>query len=486
MKRWSVFVILAALLVPASVAGQRKPSKTMQTRSAEVYLNNANNTADSEKRNSELQKALNVLMDGAERDSDNPLIWMMIGQAHARMGNLAGADSAFDKAELLYPDYREEIEPERLALWINAYNLGIAAIQEGDPLGAIERLESADMIYRGRPDAVVTLGSLYTQAGDLAKAQSAYALALEIVRGPASEGPDEATRAQWAEQEETAATRLADLQSQLGSADDAIATYRAFAQSQPDNSRAMSGLAAELAKAGQNDEAARIYEALMSRDDLSDVEWFNAGVGLYSASNHALAAKAFQKSLEVNPYSRDAMYNLGQALYGVASELEKERSEAPEAEHAAFNEKIAPIYEQLAETAAKLREVDPSHRSPVMMLAQAQRSLSEMAADEATETEWREKVLASLEIAEAMPFEVAPVDMQYTQGGVTISGAVTNLSATAGDEIVLEFVIVGEGGTVVTTETVRVTAPEVDSREQFEFDVATEEAVLGWRYTVGG
>lgn len=485
MSRWSVFVILAMLFVPATVAGQRKPSTTMQTRSAEVYLNNANNTADTEKRNEELRKALGVLTDGARRDSDNPLVWMMMGQAYARMGDVAGADSAFDKAELLYPEYAEEIEPERLALWINAYNSGIAAIQEGDPLGAIEQFETADMIYRGRPDALVTLGSLYMQAGDLPKSEEAYAQAIEVARGPAAAAVPEAARAEWAEQEATAAVRLAELQSQLGRSDDAIATYRALVASQPENPQAVSGLAAELTRAGMNDEAASIYEGLMSRDDLSDVEWFNAGVGLYSAQNHSLAAKAFEKSLEVNPYARDAMYNLGQALYGMAADLERERSEAPEGEQAAFNEKIAPIYEQLAEVATKLREVDPSSRNPVMMLAQAQRSMAEMA-DEAAQTEWREKVLATLQIAEDMPFDVAPVETQFVPGGVTISGEVTNLSATPGQEIVLEFVVVGEGGAVVTTETVRVTAPEVDDRAAFEFDVATDDLVLGWRYTVGG
>ena len=483
MKVWSAVTVLATLALPAAVAAQ-KPSKTMQTRSAEVYIKNANEASDAEKRQDFLQKALDVLMDGAKRDGDNPLVWFLAGQAYGRMGDPVGADSAFDRAEKLYPEYTEETAPERLALWINEYNSGIAAIQAGDPLGAIERLEKADVIYRGRPDAVLTLGSLYTQAGDLAKAEAAYRTAVEITRGPAAAQVPPDDRPQWKKQEEVASLQLGDLLAQLGRADDAVAVYRGLVASQPENAAAQSTLAATLARSGKGDEAAAIYEKLLTRDDLSDIEWFNAGVGLYSANNFPLAARAFEKSLEVNPYSRDAIYNLGQAIYGAASEIEKKRSDAPEAEKAAFATQLAPMYEKLAGVANQLREMDPYQRNAMMMLAQAQRSLGELAADRETTRAWQEKVLATLETADALPFEVNAINLSADEAKVTLSGSITNLKGTEGQSVTLDFSLLGEGGAVIATRSVAVTLAAADERTRFEFDVNTDKPVLGWQYKV--
>jgi len=486
MRAWGAFTLMAALAVPAAAAAQRKPSGNMQTRSAEVYLKAANETAVQEKRTENLQKALEVLTDGAKRDSDNPLVWFMMGQAYARLGDPVGADSAFDRAETLYPDYTEETAPERLAVWINEYNSGIALVQGGDPAGAIEKFERADAIYRGRPDAALTLGSLYAQTGDLAKAEAAYRTAIEIARGPAAANLAPDDRAQWAQQEETAVTHLGDLLGQLGRKDDAIDAYRGLVAHQPDNPVAQSSLALALAGAGKSDEAAAIYEKLLTRNDLSDIEWFNAGVGLYSANNFGLAIEAFDKSLEVNPYSRDAMYNLGQAIYGAASELEKARTEAPEAEKAVIAEKLTALYQKLADTAERLRDIDPNQRSALMMLAQAQRSLGELAADRETTRAWQEKVLASLQAAEDMPFEVSSVEMLPQEGKITVSGSITNLKGTEGQNVTLEFSLLGEGGEVIATQPVTATLPAADARTPFDFGVNTDKMVLGWRYRVAG
>ncbi|MGD8277898.1 MAG: tetratricopeptide repeat protein [Gemmatimonadota bacterium] len=484
MKAWSAFTLVAALAVPAAVSAQRKPSANLQTRSAEVYLNTANEKP--EKREEFLQKALDVLVEGSEQDGDNPLVWFMLGQVYARLGDPVGADSAFDKAEALYPDYTEETAPERLAVWINEYNAGIAAIQANDPAGAIARFEKADAIYRGRPDAALTLGSLYAQTGDLVKAEAAYRTALEITRGPSAANVPPADRAQWAQQEETAATRLGDMLVQLGRTDEAIEVYRELVANQPENAVAQSALAATLAKAGKNDEAAAIYEKLLTRDDLSDIEWFNAGVGLYTANNYDLAIKAFEKSLEVNPYSRDATYNLGQAILGAATELGKQRENAPDAEKAAIGEKMKLLFQELAAAADRLRDMDPNHRAPLMMLAQAQRSLGDLAADRETTRAWQEKVLATLQVAEDMPFEVSSIQTMPDGGTLTVSGTITNLKGTEGQSVTVDFTLLGEGGEALATQPVTATLPAADAQTEFSFTVETDQPVLGWRYKVAG
>jgi tetratricopeptide (TPR) repeat protein len=483
MNRLGGLFLLAAIVYPSAAAAQKKPSNSMHTRSAEVYLDRAKEASGAEERNDLLSKAIEVLSQGLESDAGNPKVWFLAGQAYARLLDVAGADSAFDKAEAIYPEYKVEIQPERLALWVNEYNTGIAALQSGDEAKAITHFEAADRVYRGRPDATVTLGSLYARNGNIDKAEAAYRATLEIVRGPAGQGLDDEAKVQWAEQEATAATRLAELLAQSGKAEEALAVHRALVERQPDNGQARSGLATALAAAGRNDEAAKIYEEVLSDDDLDDVALFNTGVGLYQAQQFELAARAFEKSIEKNPNARDAFYNLGQALYATANELEKQRDATPEAERAAIDAKLKQAYENLASAAERLRALDPNQKSALMMLAQAQRSLGELTPEPAA-GEWKQKALATLEVADEMAFEVSGVVVAPGEASATVKGDVTNLKLPAGQSIVLEFTLFDISGSPVATQSVTVPAPAVDGQAQFTFDVPTARPVAGWKYRV--
>lgn len=478
-------MVLAMLAVPAALQAQRKPSNSMHTRSADVYLERAKGTSREEDRIDLLNKALEALEPARQQDADNPRVWLLIGQAQARLGNAAAADSAFDKAESLWPEYTKEIEPERLTLWVNLYNRGVGAVQEGRYDEALTLLESADRIYRGRPEAVLSLGSLYVQQGNLAKAEAAFRAALEITQGPAAANVQEADRARWAEQEKTAASRLARLLDQLGRRDDAVAVHRSYVEKHPDDNGAKAELAAALAKAGKADEAAAIYEQLMTGADLTDIEWFNAGVGLYGAERFDMAAKAFRKSIEKNPYSRDAYYNLGQTLYAASSELEEQRAAAAEPQKAELNQKLQTLMNELIQVSDKIREFDPNFRNALMMKAHAQRTLGDVAADTAAKKEWQDKVVATLGEAEKMSFEVSNVAVRAGEGTVTVSGRVTNLNLPAGQSITLTFTLLSETGATIATVPVSVTAAEANAGTEFNVEAKTESPVAGWKYTTG-
>jgi tetratricopeptide (TPR) repeat protein len=486
MNRLGGLLLLAALAYPCAAAAQKRPSNSMHTRSAEIYLERAKGESRPDERTDLLTKALEVLTEGMKSDPGNPKIWFLAGQAYTRLNDVAGADSAFDRAESLYPEYLAETDTERMALWINMYNSGLVALQEGDEAKAIANFEGADAIYSGRPEATVSLGSLYAHNGDLTKAEAAYRTTLEIIRGPAAEGLDAAGKADWAEQEATAATRLAALLAQSGKGEEAIAVLQTLVERQPANGQAKSALATALVAAGQTEQAARLYEQILSSDDLDDVALFNTGVGLYQAQQFELAARAFEMSIAKNPYSRDALYNLGQAQYAAATELEKQRDASPDAERATINQKLAAVYEKLAGTAEQLRALDPNQKSALMMLAQAQRSLGELASDAAVAEEWKQKVLATLEAAQAIPFEVTGVVVAPGEDRATVKGNVMNLTVPAGQSIVLEFTLFDMSGEAVGTHEVTVIAPQPDAHAEFSFDVPTSAPATGWKYRVAG
>jgi hypothetical protein len=84
------------------------------------------------------------------------------------------------RAESLYPEYAEEIDPMRQSAWIEAYNAGVTALQANNMEEAIKSLSVANTLYRKRPEAMVTLGSVYVQQGNLAAAEAVFKDALAV------------------------------------------------------------------------------------------------------------------------------------------------------------------------------------------------------------------------------------------------------------------------------------------------------------------
>ena len=484
MIRLGGLTTLAALVVPVAAAAQSRPSNSIHTRSAAVYLERAKSASRVEERTDLLNKALEVLGQGMQNDAGNPRVWFLAGQAYVRLGDAAGADSSFDRAETIYPEYAPETGPERMALWVNKYNAGIAALQRNDEATALAEFSAADRVYRGRPEATLSLGSLHVRAGDIAKAEAAYRATLDIVRGPAAGGLDAETRTAWLEQESAAATRLADLLAQTGKADAALEVLQTLVQRQPQNASARSALAAGLAVSGRTEEAARIYQELLAGESLSEIELFNTGVRLYQANRYDLAVLAFTRAAQRNPWSRDVQYNLGQAIYAAASEIEKARETVPASERAAQEDRLRGLYNDLAGVAARLSEIDPQQRATLMMLAQAQRSLSELTADTAAAKAYRTKVLATLEAADAMPFEVVGVELTATENNATVRGQILNLKLPQGQPVALVFTLVDPMGREVGVRNVTVQAPAPDSRAEFTFDLQTTAPAAGWTYRV--
>src|SRR5688572_16577946 len=116
MKRGWVFALM--LLSPVLAQAQSRPANTSQTNSAELYLQRARTSNRDEEKRDLLQKALEQAQQGIKVKADNPKAWLLAGKAHAGLGNAAAADSMFDQAEKLWPEYTKEIDPERLQLWI--------------------------------------------------------------------------------------------------------------------------------------------------------------------------------------------------------------------------------------------------------------------------------------------------------------------------------------------------------------------------------
>jgi tetratricopeptide (TPR) repeat protein len=480
MKRVGLILAAAALLAPGAAEAQR-PSNNMHTRSADVYLKQAADTRVHSDRQELFEKALQAALAGISQDANNSRSWYQAGVAYAGLDDFVGADSTFARAESLHPPYAEEIDPIRLNAWIAAYNTGVQALQQGDFAAAKHALEQADRLYAKRPEALVTLGSLYAEDGDLARAEQTYVKVLGILRGPERAKQNERDRQNWADDELNVSFRLANLLNEQNRADDAEKVLRDLLASQPDNVIARAQLAAMLSRAGRNDESAAMFTELLQRDDLGEATLFNIGVGLFRAEKFAESAGAFRRAVEANPQNHDVLYNLAQALLGRTGQLENERASATAARQEQIKNEVLQISEEMLVTTERINAIDPANRNVLMLMAQAHRTIGEARGGSAVEASNRQ-VLAILEKHKALPFEVSDIVMAHGESTVEVNGRVTNLTRTEGTPLRFRFSIISVDGTELASEDVSVDAPVTEESRRFSLRLDVPEGAAGWKY----
>jgi len=480
MNRITKLFFAVLLLAPVAAHAQR-PSATMQTRSAGLYLERAQKTQVPAERAKLLQQALDMATQGVQSQGGNSKTWFTLGQVYSELGDAAGADSAFDKAETMWPEYTKETEPERLKAFVNTFNAGVTALGQNKTEEAIAKLEAANKIYSKRPTAALNLGNLYSKTNNTEKAAASYRQALEIMRGPERKALKPEEEKQWAQWEEAAAFNLAQILAQGNKDAEAVQAYQDYLARNPKNVVARSNLALVLTRMGKKDEASKVYQDLLAAQDLTDDDYFQVGVGLFRSEQYSQAAEAFRKAITKNSAMRDAYYNLAQALYSQSTAIEEQRSKAKIADQKNFDSQLKPLYEELQTAAEKARELDPNNRNILALLARSYRGMADVV-PVAASNEWKNKTLAVMKVHQDLPFEVTELSATTDSGEIKVTGNVVNLKATAGQPIALTFSFLGKNGQVLGTQDVTVTAPKVEDQVPFTVSFKTAETLGGLKY----
>ena len=450
-----------------------EPARNTWTRSAQVYLDQAENTDAADEKQRRYTEALEQARLSIQNQQGNPLGYYQAGIALHGLGQYAEAAQMFTRAEEIYPRYILETGPIRERAWVNLYNAGVQALQANDEARAIQQLEMADQIYQGRPEARSNLAVIYTNRGDYASAITWYERTLETLRGEDREYKSAEVQAQWAEQEGDIVFNMAQVYQRMDRRADAIRLYREYLAVNPNDASVKTHLALALSQEGQEDEAGRLYNEVLNSEGLADEDLYQIGIGLFNAGRFADAATAFDRAVAANAYFRDAAFNLTQALMALANE--REDANAPAAERVA-------LYERLVRASEGLRGVDPSSRTAALVLAQAYRSLADLTSG-ATSTEWRNRLLAQLELIQDLPIDVSNVMLAPAgPGRIRMSGQVANLTMNPGSPINLRLSILGPGGTVIATQDVSVTAPAREENVSFSQEFQVSGEIAGWRY----
>ena len=297
---------------------QRTPDMTRYLVVAAGRLQEAQNEEDDEVRLAAYRTALDLVYEAIEDDPGNPAVYLHLGWAQVGLHDFAAADSAFDKAEEIYPEYFDEefgTASMREAGWIDAYNDALGRADAGDSEGAVNFFRLANGLFDLRPEAYLMLGTYLYNLGDTEGSIESWAGAVRVIDSPDSRPQDEEALLNWQEQHWVLAqSNLASLLGSVGRADESIPIFEVMLERDPDNTQLQSQLASAMAQSGQGEDALSIYDEILASDDGSPLDYMNTGITLYQAESYDKAAIAFEKVVARAPMYRDALQNLAQTL----------------------------------------------------------------------------------------------------------------------------------------------------------------------------
>lgn len=110
----------------------------------------------------------------------NPAAWYYLGRYYVEMGDAGGADSAFDRAEELAPQCRQDIDGYRERLWIDVVAAGLQNWQENRPDSGARLLRQAGALRPSQPRPFFALGQLYASQDQLDSAALYLTKAAEL------------------------------------------------------------------------------------------------------------------------------------------------------------------------------------------------------------------------------------------------------------------------------------------------------------------
>lgn len=502
--------ILAAALALASQAAAQsnrwatpkcdiKPGHFL-VNSGLLYLKSATETRFEDQRQKDLRDADRVLTQALTTGDQgkNPAAWYYFARYYAMLQDLAGADSAFSRAEALKPDCKDDITNWRRTLWVPTLNAGIAAWQANNLDSAIASFRRANAIVQTEPMGFKYLASLLYNTGQVDSAAVYFRRTAEIA----------AADPKYEQDRKDALFNLARIQHSLARTEqdslarskpgafsprwaEAETVYRQYLASYPGDAEVEASLGSVLTQTGQRDSALALYKRIIGRgDSVGAIPLFRAGVEIFQSvpeepdtaaagrtcrgsrpaparvracrdslagvmrgheasarETHRLAAQAFEAGLKLNPYFRDGLFNMVNT-------------------YLTLNDSAG-----MLPVAQRLVSVDPLNRQSIRLLAFAHQRLGQL-----------DSTLHYLRVADStLVADVTVSQFDPGEQSATVKGVVTNTRTRPNAPFKLVFEFLSGRGEVVATQSTEVPAIEPGQSHAIELK-ATGVGIVAWRY----
>jgi tetratricopeptide (TPR) repeat protein len=430
-----------------------------RVRSGRTYLSTAITGSGSQaNRDRAARDGVRVVSDaitGAKQEK-NPAAWYYLGRLFLQQADLVGADSTFSRALALAPECAADIQKYRYRTWAVLVNAGAQYRKAEQDDSAMVMLRAADIIYRDLPLGYTTMADIFTSAGQSDSALVYYGKA-------AATQPTDTVQVKIRNQ---ALFNYGVLQLNAGRHADAIGTFESYLKLVPDDATAKKALAQAYRATGRNEEAQVLEHELIGAagaaaagggaaagEGISERDLMDIAVKQFSDKDYAEAAITFGKVTELNPWNRDAWFNLANAYLALQDGA------------------------NLAKAAVHLLAIEPLSEYAHSLAAQGYRT--------AGDTDALFKVIVA---REALLANVEIDHLTVTSAGTTLTGKATGREPRDENNkqlpvkpqtVVVEFL--GEGGAVVASAELMIPALRPGESVPLSAE-AVGAGISAWRY----
>ncbi|MBA2626789.1 MAG: tetratricopeptide repeat protein, partial [Gemmatimonadales bacterium] len=238
----------------------------------------------------------------------NAAAWYYLGRIDLHLGDVAGADSAFKRAEALAPGCAQDIGKYRRVVYAPIANKAIDFTKANQNDSALVYYRRAAAWYPASPLAPYNLANIFATSKMDDSALVYYDATLKATMVD--------TAAATVKIRNQAGYNRAVLLTRKQRWPDAVAAFQQYLTWVPDDADAKKGLIQSLRAAGMADSASAMEKKLgvtagnpMAPAAVTGATAdYNAAVQAYNAKNFAAAAAAADKFLVVEPNNRDALY----------------------------------------------------------------------------------------------------------------------------------------------------------------------------------
>jgi len=403
------------------------------------------------KRAAALERAEKILVETVTTGGQgaNASGWYYLGRTYLLRGDVAGADSAFTKAEALAPDCEIDIDSYRQNAWAKLATVGIELQRAGQSDSALYYFRGASTIFTKMPHVYENMGVIFanTNTNDSAAVYFAKAAAVSEKDTTLVDNRNSAT------------ANLAMVLQRLGQHEEAINVLRKYLTWNPKDTDARKSIVFSFREAGMPDSADAIEKAMvaefaqMNLDSLPASDLMAVGISMFNAQEFDQAMKVFSKLATQNPWSRDAVYNLANAQLALK------------------------MWDKLVETGKQLQAIEPLNEDSYRLIGQAYRELKQ-----------QDNLVKTAESLVSMPTNIEVTTFALGQSTSRFRANATGRSAmdVAGKplkpvplSIVVEFL--NEAGTALASQDVSIPALEPGQVIEIKAE-AKVVGVTGWRY----
>ena len=420
--------------------------------SGKVYLKTGLETPIDENKMRALDNGERVITEAITQNGQagNAGAWYYLGRIYLQKGDIAGADSAFDRTLKLAPQCKDDVNGYTRAAWAAIVNPGVDAMKAQQTDSAAKLFRLANSLFNEAPHAYFYLASIAYEKDDMQQALAYFDSALATPKDPKT--PEVHAQAQF---------NKGIVLLKLNRGQEALPPLREYAAAHPGDKAALRALFNAYQATGMTDSAAVIARQLEAAGDsaarapVAQATAFSKAVELFNAEKYAEAAKEGEAAIIEEPNNRDVYYLLTQSYYQT---------------------KNGPA---LVKAGEKLVQLDPMNDRALQMLGFGYGLTNNSKAAVATRLRLN-----------ALPITISQVNVAPAADGVTLTATATGRNATdAGGKaiapapVTLVFEFVNKDDAVVATQEVAIPAHKSGETHQISA-TGKGTGIVSWRYKV--